>query len=164
MPTTIRPPANPTYPEGAANREFVESLRKQRGRLVVVGDWFQNNVAASQTNAVLNRAGWVADGVAFSTSRWVAPRPGAVVGLFVKSSEAWTGGVLTVQLTINGTAAGSVTVKLSTTTRGTYQYKEFPGDTVRFKGGDGLGLVVTTDGSWTPTTADIVAGLELLLD
>lgn len=158
-------PVAPAYTAfSALDREQLETLRKQAGRLFIVNDWFQNNVAASQTNAVLNRAGWVADGVAFSTSRWLAPRPGAVRGLFVKSSEARSAGSLTVQLTINGTAAGSVVVKLDGTTQGSYQYKEYPGKSVPFKGGDTLGLILTTDGSWAPTTADIVAGLEGLLD
>ena len=113
--------------------------------------WYQDNVAASQTDVVLNMDG--------NTARAEVPvvRPGSVLGISVYSNESRTAGNLTVEATIDGVGTG-LTAALGAAypdQNRTWQAK----DTDQFTGGVGtcqrIGVTVTTDGAWLPVTADI---------
>lgn len=115
-----------------------------------IDGWYQDNVAASQTNVELTRA----------TGRWAAVRAGSVIGVLVISSEARTAGTLTVTVYKNTGLAGAAGSSIgltavldgtNTSRKATTQAK----DTDAFAVGDELYPVVTTDGSWLPVTADI---------
>jgi hypothetical protein len=119
--------------------------------------WYQDNVAASQTNIELTRA----------TGRFRAARAGSVTGVVVHAVEARTAGTLTIKVFKNtglsgaaGSQLGTLTAVLdgsNTSKKATTQTK----DVDTFAAGDELYLTITTDGSWTPTTSDIRAALEI---
>lgn len=119
--------------------------------------WFQNDVAASQTDVALARVGdavWAAmDG------KLIMPRGGSVTGVCVKSNEACTAGTLTIEVTKNGTGIGLTAVLdgSNPTFKATTQAK----DVDTFDAGDQIGVTITTDGSWAPTTADIRVAIEV---
>lgn len=121
-----------------------------------IDGWTQDNVAASQTNVELTRA----------TGRFRATRAGSVTGVIVTATEARTNGTLTVTVFKNTGLAGAAgaTIGLTavldgtnTSRKATLQAKDL--DT--FAAGDELYIVVTTDGSWTPTTSDIRCAIEI---
>lgn len=120
-----------------------------------VDGWYQNNVAASQTAVVLTRGPGPSAG-----NVWVAPRAGNLVQVRVWSNEARTAGTLTVEVYLNGVATGLTAVlnATDTTFKATAQDPADP-----FVAGDRLDIRITTDGTWAPTTADIVAGLMVEL-
>lgn len=112
--------------------------------------WYQDNVTASQTNVELTHA----------AGRWTAVRAGSVLGVVVHATEARTAGTLTVDVFKNTGLAGAagssigLTAVLNgtdTSRKATTQAK----DTDTFAAGDEIYAVVTTDGSWAPTTSDI---------
>lgn len=116
--------------------------------------WYQDNVAASQTNVELIHA----------AGRWTAVRAGSVLGVVVHATEARTAGTLTVDVFKNTGLAGAagssigLTAVLNgtdTSRKSTTQAK----DTDTFAAGDELYAVVTTDGSWLPVTSDIRVSL-----
>lgn len=113
--------------------------------------YFQDNVAASQTNVALSNG--------MSTRGYAAPRAGSVLAIVVKSNEARTAGTLTVEVTVNGAGIGLTAVLdgTNTTFKATTQDK----DTDAFVAGDDIGVIITTDGSWAPTTADINVTIEV---
>lgn len=84
---------------------------------------------------------------------------GSVLGIAVKSNDARTAGTLTVEVTKNGTGVGLTAVLdgTNTTSKATTQSK----DTDAFVAGDNIGIDITTDGSWAPTTADIDCTVEI---
>ena len=122
----------------------------------VVDGFTQDNVAASQTNVELARA----------IGRWRAVQAGSVTGVVATMSEARTAGTLTVTVFKNTGLAGAAGSSIgltavidgtNTSRKATTQAKDL--DT--FAAGDELWIVVTTDGSWTPTTSDLSAALEV---
>lgn len=123
----------------------------------VIDGWYQDDVTASQSSVALGRVGdavWAAfDG------KWIAPRAGSITGVAVKSNDARTAGTLTVEVTKNGSGTGLTAVLdgTNTTFKATTQAKG--SDT--FAAGDELGVIITTDGSWAPTTADIRVCIEV---
>lgn len=119
--------------------------------------WFQDDVAASQSAVALARIGdavWAAmDG------KLIMPRAGSVTGICVKSNDARTAGTLTVEVTKNGAGIGLTAVLdgSNTTFKATTQAK----DTDTLAAGDEIGVTITTDGDWAPTTADIRVCVEV---
>lgn len=116
--------------------------------------WYQDNVAASQSNVELTHA----------AGRWTAPRDGSVLGVVVHSSEARTAGTLYVNVYRNvGLAgAGGAQIGLTASLDGTNTSRDATiqaKDLDNFDAGDELYVAVTTDGSWLPTTADIRVAL-----
>lgn len=113
--------------------------------------FFQDDVAASQTSVALSNG--------MSTRGYAAPRAGSVLAIVVKSNDARTAGTLTVEVTKNGTGIGLTAVLDGTnsTSKVTTQDK----DTDAFVVGDDIGVDITTDGSWAPTTADINVTVEV---
>jgi hypothetical protein len=121
-----------------------------------IDGWYQENVAASQTDVALTRLATTTE----APTRWIAVRAGSMTGVNVKSNEARVAGTLTVKVFKNGAALGTLTAVLdgtNTAFKATTQAK----DVDAFAAGDELELRITTDGSWSPTTADIRASLEI---
>lgn len=128
--------------------ELFRSRRRQQ-----LGPWVQDNVSASQTNVALALYG--------DTTRTTRPalRAGAVTGIVVRSNEARTAGTLTVEVTVNGTGTGLTAVLDGTNT--TVKVTAQSEGTDTFAAGAELGVRITTDGSWAPTTADITVEIEI---
>lgn len=121
-----------------------------------IDGWYQENVAASQTDVALTRLATTTE----APTRWIAVRAGSVTGVNVKSNAARAGGTLTIKVFKNGTQLGTLTAVLdgtNTTFKATLQAK----DTVTFVAGDELELTLTTDAGWLPVTADVRAALEI---
>lgn len=111
--------------------------------------WGQNDVAINQVNVAL------ATGVSQLFDNWRAPRAGSIVGLVVRFSEAITAGSTTVTVAVNGTP-GSLAATLVGGV-GT-QVTQDPG-VDSYAAGDLLSIVITTDGTFAPTTTDVEAYL-----
>ena len=120
----------------------------------VVDGWFQDNVTATQTAVVLGRGN--------SRTEVPMPSPGHLVGIVVYSNAARVAGTLTVDATINGTVTGLTAVLdgTNTQTKATRQAQNSDKYTI----GQRLGVKITTDGSWSPTTADIDVALLVVSD
>lgn len=141
---------------GDSSVDATVDLTATGGFRQTIDGWYQDNVAASQTNVELTRA----------TGRWVAPRAGSVTAVSVTSTEARTAGTLTVEVYKNtglsGAAGSSVGLTAvldgtNTSRKATTQAK----DTDTFAAGDELYACITTGGAWAPTTADIRVALEV---
>lgn len=87
-------------------------------------------------------------------TEYVIPWEFEVVGISVRATAARTGGTLTVDATINGTATGVQAVLNATDTQSATG-SELRGKDVGVAG-DRIGCKITTDASWAPTTADVV--------
>lgn len=111
----------------------------------VLAGWFQDNVAASQAAVAL----------VIANARTEIPMPvgGSIVGIAVWSNAARTAGTLTVDATIDGTVTGCQAVLDGTNTQ-TDTGSQAAGLDL-FTPGQRIGVKITTDGSWAPTTADI---------
>lgn len=115
--------------------------------------WFQTDVAASQSAVALNLDG--------GTLRAELPmvRAGSVTGIVVFSNAARSGGTLTVDATINGTVTGLTAVLDATNTTVKASTQAVAADA--FVAGDRIGVKITTDAGWLPTTADITVVVEI---
>lgn len=122
----------------------------------VAGWWYQDNVAAGQSGVALNLGG--------DANRTELPvaRAGSVVGIAVYSNEARTGGTLTVEVTIDGVGTGLTAVLDATNTQTHYNTQAAGLDT--FTAGQRIGVKITTDAGWAPTTADITVEVEIAFD
>ena len=116
--------------------------------LPVSHHFMQQNVAASQSAVAIPVLGLAGN------TEIVMPKPGSVVGISIASNEVRTGGTLTVDITINGAAPGLQAVLDGTNTQ--YHYATQDRRLDAFVAGDRLGVKITTDAGWLPTTADIV--------
>ncbi len=117
----------------------------------------QANAAASQTDVALKVVSTF-DGTAVGANdvvQVVMPYPGSIVGVTVSASAARSGGTLTVAAAKNGSTVGLTAVLNATDTQWARSTQGREAD--RFDAGDRIGCLITTDGSWAPTTADIVA-------
>lgn len=121
-----------------------------------IDGWFQENVAASQTDVALTRLATTTE----VPTRWIAVRSGSITGMNVKSNAARLAGTLTVKVFKNGVVLGTLTAILDGTNT-TFKASTQAKDVDTFIAGDELELRITTDGAWSPTTADIRASLEL---
>lgn len=114
---------------------------------------YQDNVAATQTAVALLIQG--------DAARQGNPVPytGSIIGIVVVSNEARTAGTLTVDATVAGTVTGlqAVLDGTNTTVKATTQAKDL--DT--FTAGQLIGCKITTTGTWTPITADIIVGVTI---
>lgn len=144
-------------PKGTGDVASAADLDAAGGYRMVVDGWYQDDVGTSQSAVALGRVGdavWAAfDG------KWIAPRAGSITAVCVKSNDARTAGTLTIEVTKNGTGVGLTAVLDGTnaTFKATTQAK----DTDAFAAGDELGVTITTDGDWAPTTADIRVSIEV---
>lgn len=108
----------------------------------------QPNVAAGQTAVAIPVLGLA------TNTEIVLPRKGSVTGISIASNEARTGGSLTVDVLINGAATGLQAILDATNTQ--YHFATQVGEVDTFVAGDRLGVAITTDAGWLPTTADVV--------
>lgn len=130
------------------------------------GPFTQENVAASQTDVELFRAGCTD-----ARGRFQADRPGSVVGVEVQLTEARTAGTLTVHLWSSnnalhggaGAQLGTTEVVIDGTHTSKFRSSRTPG-LAAFVAGDEVWPTVTTTGSWTPTTADLRVRLIIAYD
>lgn len=121
------------------------------------GVWEQVDVPASQTSVTLPLLGTSTLGSSINTELTV-PFDGNVVGISVASNAARTAGTLTVVPVINGTASTSLSAVLDGTNT-TYDASMQRHEKDPFRAAQALGVEITTDSSWAPTTADIVVTL-----
>jgi hypothetical protein len=127
-----------------------------------LGPWFQDNVAASQTDVVLGYLG---------RPYHMVLRTGLVTSILIRSSEARMAGTCTVEVLVNDTPTGlmasldasSLTQTLVAASDGATPLgaTPFPGSGVNVYPGDRISITVTTDASWDPTTADIDVAVGL---
>lgn len=120
---------------------------------LVTLNFFQSNVAASQTNVQLNDVSNTNDGLTM-------PFDGEVVAMGIDLSAAATAGELAVGVTKGGTENASTTQTLTTAAADT---AAFPRDTMPFAAGDKLGVEITTSASWNGTTSDLAVVVYVAL-
>ena len=99
--------------------------------------------------------------------RIVMPFAGSIVRTTLQASAARSAGTLTAEPTINGTKA--VANDLDLALDGTNAQKHYasvaPNTTnLKFVAGDELGVKLTTDGDWAPTTSDIEFTMFVVFD
>lgn len=116
----------------------------------------QTDVAASQSAVAMDVLGLAGN------TEYTMPYSGSVVAVSIASNAARTGGTATVDVTINGTVTGLQAALDGTNTQ--YHYASQGPDADRFSAGDRLGVKITTDGSWAPTTADVVVVVVVEFD
>lgn len=115
--------------------------------------WYDVDLADALTNDQMTRS----VGVLGVTMAY----PGSIVAIMVNSTEARTAGTATFEVFKNGTGIGLTAVLDGTNTTKKVTTQAFATDT--FVAGDVLDIRVTTSG-WTPTTADVEAGLVVQYD
>lgn len=115
--------------------------------------FWQQNVLASQSDVAIKAS-------ISTNNEYTMELEGSIIGIAVASNAARSAGTLTVDVTINGSATGLQAVLDGTNT--TYHYATQIPETDTFSAGDRLGVDYTTDGSWAPTTADIVVTVTVL--
>ncbi len=106
------------------------------------------DVAASLTAVAIPVLGLVGN------NEITLPRGGSIIGVSIASNATRTAGTLTVVATVNGTAAGLQAILNATNPQ--HHFATQAGGLNTFVAGDRLGVVITTDAAWLPTTADIV--------
>lgn len=123
----------------------------------LVGPFILANVPASQTDT---RLGVGATGV--PQQDIVMPRAGSVMGITASFTEDPAGSDLILEVYKNGALLNAACI-LTVESDGTDldQYAVFAKDTYTFAAGDRIGLALTTDGSWTATTSDLCAMVEV---
>lgn len=111
--------------------------------------FYQDNVVASQTAVTIPIAG-PASGIEFEM-----PWDGSIVGISaqVANAEARTAGTLTVDATINGVPTGFRAYLTDINPEHHSDTQAISLDV--FSAGDRIGVKVTTDAGWLPTSADV---------
>lgn len=131
-----------------------KSARLGRKR-TLAGPWVQDNVAASQSAVVLKVAA-----AANTGTEVAAPRAGFVAGISATFTVAPAGSTLVLTVTKNGSAISGCVISVTagaTLGRAT----AFAQGIYGFAAGDRIGVTVTTDGSWTAITSDMVVNVDL---
>lgn len=112
--------------------------------------WGQENVAASQTNVPLSAM------VSMNFDTIKMTRAGSIVGISSRLTEAITAGTMTIKVTKNGTP-GTLTL-IHTTGTGSTSVQASGIDT--YVAGDLIGVQISTDVGFLPTTTDLEVWLE----
>lgn len=130
----------------------------EMGARNVIGPWTFDNVTASQTNTEMGIGGIASAG---STARVSFDYDGLIVGMSVRGSANLSGGNITFKPTIAGstTATANITVSSGSASGRT---SVAPSAGAAFSAGNALGVAITTDASYAPTTVDWVAFLYVL--
>ncbi len=120
--------------------------------------FMQSNVAASQTDVSMDVLGLV------GCTEYTMPFPGSIIGISIASNAARTNGTLTVEAVFI-VPPGSTIIKTGLTATldavtplHNYATREAPLINT-FIASWRIGVLITTSGAWTPTTADIVVTL-----
>lgn len=124
---------------------------RRRGAMLFTG-WGQSSVPGSQSAVTLSR---------FASSYHaplILPFGGSVTALLLGSSSARTAGTLTVEVYIAGSASGFTAVLDAASTLTVEETAEEGAHP--FAAGEQITLQITTSG-WAPTTADVLAMLEV---
>lgn len=129
-----------------------------KGQLVPL-HFFQDNVAASQTDANLVVLE-VASAAGHAVASYSMPWEGEIVGISYDLSAAATAGTLTVGATISGTEDADTTQTITTAQRAGVEVER---GKARFAADSYIGAQITTDGSWNATTADLAVTVWVLL-
>lgn len=97
-----------------------------------------------------------------ASNEYVMLHDGCILGASVRHNADLTGGTITWQVTINGVAKTA----LSLVTDDTHQqaYGTVAADVIPFKAGDLIGLGATKSGTVAPTTTDVAALVEILVE
>lgn len=120
-----------------------------------VGPFVRDNVAASLTDSRAAVGATAAPQVDIAM-----PRAGSIVGITASFTVAPAGSTATIKVFKNGSAVASC--ELSVTAGATLgRAVTFAKDLHTFAAGDRLGIAITTDGSWTATTSDLAAAIEV---
>jgi hypothetical protein len=127
------------------------SISSSTGIETMPEQWGQQNVAASQTNVPLS----CLVSINFDTIKMM--RPGSVVGMSTRLTEAIAAGTLTVRLTKNG-AAGTLLIAHTSGTGGEV-IQGVGVDT--YAAGDLIGVQITTTAGFLPITTDLEVWLEI---
>lgn len=124
------------------------SFTRPRADMALAG-WGQENVAASQTDVTLARYGlaWQAP--------LILPLAGSVTALWVGLNSARTAGTLTIKVFIAGSDSGLAAVIDGDNTL--YVEQRAERGEYAFAAGEQVTLRITTTGTWTPTTAEVLA-------
>lgn len=123
----------------------------------LIGPFVQDNVAANQTDVVLKLS---ATAGVYSEIPMV--RAGSITGVVINISDVAdvrTAGTITVEPTINGTKCGLQGVIDGTHTRTDDGTQAAATDA--FVALDRIGVKLTTDAGWLPTTADVLVYVEI---
>ena len=147
---------------GTAYVTAVESTGNVNGKpelRVLNFNYYDVDVAASQTTAE-----WGTDasaGVGGANFKQIpVPIAGSIIGIAVYSNTACTSGTLTADATINGTATGlQAGLNSADDTQTSYSTQAIDADAVT--AGQRVGVKVTTDAEWAPTTADVVVTVTM---
>ena len=91
-----------------------------------------------------------------------AIRKGSIIGISVQHSADLTGGVITYNPDIGGTAQTALAAVTEDTIQGAQSV--IPAGEIPFVAGDLLGIAYTKTGTVAPTTTDVVALLEILYE
>lgn len=127
------------------------------GRYAIPDKWAQNNVAASQSNVDLTQQ----VSTFFINTKMI--RAGSVIGLSTRFTEAVADGSIVVQITINGTPGTLAIISTSGSNPSGGELVQASGiDT--FVAGDLIGVELTTDVSFAPTTTDLESWVEIDTD
>lgn len=122
--------------------------------------FMQDALAASQTNVQLSIAE-VTSGAANACEGYTMPWAGCVVGISYGTTAASSAGTLTIGPTINGTEAADPTLSVTTGTSGSDTAAR---GVATFAAGDIIGAEITTNGSWTAETMDLVVNVWCLVE
>lgn len=116
--------------------------------------WAQQNVLANQTDVPLSAL------VSTNFDTIKAIRPGSIIGLGTRLTEAITAGTLTVQVTINGAGGTLVLMHTNVLNSTGGEITQATGiDT--YVAGDLIGIQFSTTAGFTPITTDLEAWLEV---
>lgn len=127
--------------------------------VVSLDGWYQENPGASQAATEAPYYHIPGSTTTLSTQRWIAPKAGSIVRVWVKASASVSAGTLTVTVYKNGSTTGFSTTLTSSNPTWNAAIQASGDD--MFVGGDALSIYVTTDGSYSPTTVDIRAGFDV---
>ena len=129
-------------------------IRKtSKGQLVPL-QFMQDAVAASQTNAQLEHEN------AQAAVGYEMPWAGEIVAVSFLLSAAGSAGVLTIGATVEGVEIAGTTITAGTDASNSLLV---PRGLAKFVAGDEIGAELTTDGSWTAETMDLLAQVWVLL-
>lgn len=109
--------------------------------------FMQDDVAANQSAVALVVSG-------ATPTEITMPKPGHILGISIASNAARSAGTLTVDVTKDGTVQTVQAILDGTNTQ--YHYGTVDRGSKEFSAGDRIGVKITTDASWAPTTADII--------
>ncbi len=119
--------------------------------------WFyQDDVAAGQSAVALTCFGDAA------RTEYPMNRQGSITGIILWSNEGRTADTAVADATINGSATALQATLDSSNTTVDSATQDKGADA--FTASQRIGVKLTTGGSWTPTTADIIVGVEVTYD